>query len=133
MTAHPGFGDVLRAAVAGPAVMLVIPLHNTLAEAFGPSNVFAAHVSSEGFVRLSEYLWDYLQKDPSGTPRPIATGPYPGSAFYSSTGTYELVRTCNTWTAEALRVAGLPVRATGVVFAGQVLEQVRDLDGVAGK
>lgn len=131
MAAHPGFGDLLGAVVAGPAVMLVIPLEVTPAEAFGPSNVFTVHVSPEGFVRLSEYLWDDLQKDPSGTPHPIAAGPYSRSAFYPSTGTYEIVRTCNTWTAEALRVAGLPVRSTGVVFAGQVLEQVRQLDSPA--
>jgi len=98
MAAHPGFGDVLRAAVAGPAVMLVIPLDVAPAEAFGPSNVFTVHVSPEGLVRLSKYLWDYLQKDPSGAPRLIAAGPYFGSAFYSSTGAYEIIRTCNTWT-----------------------------------
>ena len=34
---------------------------------------------------------------------------------------------CNTWTAEALRVAGLPVSATGVVFAAQVLDQLPPL------
>jgi len=54
----------------------------------------------------------------------IGTGPYPQSVFYTSTGTYNLGHTCNTWTAEALRVAGLPVNAAGVVFAGQVLDQL---------
>ena len=38
-----------------------------------------------------------------------------------------LTYTCNTWTAAALRVAGLPVSEAGVIFAGQVLDQVRPL------
>ena len=74
--------------------------------------------------RLSQFLWDYLVSEGNGTPRRIGTGPYPQSAFYASTGTYNLGHTCNTWTAEALQVAGLPVSPAGVVFAGQVLDQL---------
>ena len=54
-------------------------------------------------------------------------GPFPQSFFYASTKTYDLTHTCNTWTAAALRVAGLPVSEAGIVFAGQVLDQVRPL------
>ena len=41
--------------------------------------------------------------------------------------TYNLGHTCNTWTVEALHVAGLPVTTSGVVFAGQVLDQLPPL------
>ena len=67
--------------------------------------------------------------DKEGPPRRIGAGPYPQSVFYASTGTYNLAHTCNTWTAEALRVAGLPVNAAGVVFAGQVLDQLPSIIG----
>jgi len=127
MAATPDFGDLLKAAVSGPAVMLVIPLDGPPADTFGPSNVFAVPVSSEGLARLAEYLWADLQKDPTGVPRPIAAGPYVGSAFYASTSTYEVLHNCNTWTAEALHLAGIAVSADGVIFAGQVLDQVRKL------
>ena len=53
--------------------------------------------------------------------------PFPQSIFYASTGPYNLGHTCNTWTAEGLQVSGLPVSAAGVVFASQVLDQVRPL------
>jgi uncharacterized protein with von Willebrand factor type A (vWA) domain len=39
----------------------------------------------------------------------------------------DLGHTCNTWTAEALRTAGLSVNASGVLFAGQVLDQLPPL------
>ena len=107
--------------------MLVIPLQISPEAAFGASNGFSIPVSQEGIGRLSEFLWDYLAADEQGTPRPIETGPFPQSVFYASAGTYNLSHTCNTWTAEALRVAGLPISAAGVGFAGQVLDQLRPL------
>ena len=124
MAKNPGIGDLLRAATPGPAVMLVIPLQISPEAFFGASNVFVLPAPPEGIQRLSQFLWEYLDKDETGAPRRIGTGPYPQSFFYISTGAYNLSHTCNTWTAEALRVAGLPVSATGVVFAGQVLDQL---------
>jgi uncharacterized protein (TIGR02117 family) len=119
-----GLGDLLRAAVPGPAVMLVIPLETSPEAFFGASNVFLLRAPPNGTQRLSQFLWEYLVIEENGTPVRIGTGPYPQSVFYASTGTYNLGHTCNTWTAEALRAAGLPVNAAGVVFAGQVLDQL---------
>ena len=119
-----GIGDLLRAAVPGPAVMLVIPLETSPEAFFGASNVYGLPAPTNGVQRLSQFLWDHLVSEGNGTPRRIGAGPYPKSIFYASTGTYNLGHTCNTWTAEALRAAGLPVNAAGVVFSGQVLDQL---------
>jgi uncharacterized protein (TIGR02117 family) len=127
MVRNPGIGELLRAAVPGPAVMLVIPLQIAPEAFFGASNAFVIPVSPDGVQRLSQFLWGYLAMDKEGSPRRLSTGPYPQSLFYASTGTYDLGHTCNTWTAEALRVASLPVSAAGVVFAGQVLDQLPPL------
>ena len=130
MATQPGFGDLLRATAPGPSVVLVIPLAAGPADVFGVANVTAVPVSAEGLARLSDYLSSYLEKDSSGSPRRIADGPYRGSSFYASTGTYSVFYNCNAWTADALRVAGLPVSASGVMFASQVLEQVRRVEAV---
>jgi hypothetical protein len=66
-----------------------------------------------------------LAKDAEGVSQRVGTGPYPGSVFYASTGTFDLAHTCNTWTAEALQAAGLPVSSAGIVYAGQLLDQLR--------
>lgn len=123
MAPDPGFADLLRALVPGPAVMLVRGLHRSPVEAFGATNVYAVPISKEGMHRLSQYLRRYLDKD--GTLSRVGDGPYPESAFYAAGGTYDIGNTCNTWTAEALNVAGVPVSAAGVVFAGQVIDRVR--------
>jgi len=127
MTADPGLGDLIEAAIPAPAVMLVIPLDVAPREFFAGSSVFTIRTSQEGLDRLSRFLWGYLEKDLQHIPRRVDDGPYPGSTFYASTGTYSLGNTCNTWTAEALRISGLPVSASGVVFAHQVVAQVQGL------
>jgi uncharacterized protein (TIGR02117 family) len=129
MAENPGIGDILRAATPGPAVMLAIPLQISPEAFFGASNVFVLPAGPEGIQRLSEFLWSYLAVDKAWPPRRIGTGPFPQSVFYPSTGTYNIGHTCNTWTAEALHDAGLPVNATGVVFAGQVLDQLPSIIG----
>jgi hypothetical protein len=124
MAQNTSVADLLRAAIPGPAVMLVIPLEVSPEAFFGASNVFALPAPQDGTQRLSQFLREYLVTEEDGTPRRIGAGPYPQSVFYASTGTYNLGHTCNTWTAEALRAAGLPVNAAGAVFAGQVLDQL---------
>ena len=124
MARDPGLGDLLRAAVPGPAVLLVIPLQVSPEAFAGAANVFAVPVARRGAERLSQFLWGYLAKGAEGTPRRIGAGPYPGSVFYASTGTFDLAHTCNTWTAEALRAAGLPVISVGVIAADQLLDQL---------
>ncbi len=127
MAQNPGIAELLRAVVSGPAVMLVVPLEISPQIFAGATNTFALPISRDGVERLSELLWNDLAKDEEGVPRRVGAGPFPQSFFYASTKTYDLTHTCNTWTAVALRVAGLPVSEAGVVVAGQVLNQVRPL------
>ena len=127
MAPNPGLADLLRAAVPGPAVVLVIPLSVSPEAYFGAADVWPIPVSPDGVARLSRFLWDGVQKDRSGEPIRAGAGPFPQSIFYAATGTYDASDTCNTWTADALRAAGLPVTAAGVVFAGQLIDQLPPL------
>jgi uncharacterized protein (TIGR02117 family) len=131
MAPHPDLADALRAALPGPAVMLVIPLGVAPTAYLGPGAVWALPASRAGLARLSQYLWDDVAKDRGGAPVRAGPGPYPRSVFYVSTGTYDASHTCNTWTALALRAAGLPVTAAGVVFAGQLTGQLGPLSAAA--
>lgn len=128
MAPNPGFGDLVGAVMPAPAAMLVIPIDHAPPEFFtAESSVFAIPAAQEGLDRLSRFLWDYLDTGSKDEPRRIGDGPYPQSAFYASNGTYSLGNTCNTWTAAALHVAGLPVSSAGVLFASQVVAQARGL------
>jgi hypothetical protein len=70
-----------------------------------------------------------LAKQPDeATLTPYANGPYEGSLYFSAIPQYSAFHTCNTWAAEGLSAAGLPVESAGVVFAGQLWGQVRRLE-----
>ena len=125
MAQNPGIEDFLRAVVPGPAVMLVVPREVSPEISAATADTFVLPISRGGVESLSEFFWNDLAKDPEEVPRRVGAGPFPQSVFFASTKTYDLTHTCNTWTAAALRVAGLPVSEAGVVFAGQVLDQVR--------
>ena len=116
-----GLVEAMRALSPGPAVMLVIGLS---AAPVPSDNASAVYISRQGIARLLQWLWNELAKDAAGQPHRIAAGPYRQSLFYAATGSYDMTHTCNTWTAEALRVAGLPVRAAGVVFAEDITAQL---------
>lgn len=82
-----------------------------------------------GAKRLSEFLWNAVAKTELGGPMLISEGLYPGSLFYAASHAYDLSYTCNTWTADALRSAGLPV-ATDVMLAGSLIQNVAVMKGV---
>jgi len=82
-------------------------------------------VTSDGINRLDDYLAYSLQKDAQGKFEPVAPGPDLDSEFFASGLSYDAFHTCNTWTAEALHVAGLPVSYHGVIFADQVWGQLK--------
>ncbi len=124
MARAPTFGDALSALLPGPAVLLVTPLYSPPQVSRAGAQVFEVGLSEAGADRLSTYLWAAIEKSADGTPRRLAAGPDPGSVFYVATGTYSATYTCNTWTAESLRVAGIPVSPAGVVFASQLTDQL---------
>jgi hypothetical protein len=117
--------DMVAALFPGPGAILVTALRAPPADAFGADHVVQLPLSPAQLDRLTSFIWDNLPKDPRGLPLMIADGPYPGSLFYASSATYDLAYTCNTWTADALYVAGLPISPDGVVFASQLMRRVR--------
>jgi len=119
--------DMVGALFPGPGAILVTALRAPPADAFGAGHVVGLQLSLAQLDRLTGFIWDDLRKDPRGLPLVIADGPYPGSIFYASSATYDLSYTCNTWTADALHVAGLPIRPDGVVFASQLMRRVRSV------
>lgn len=124
-----GVGQMLRALLPGRGAILVTALRAPPEAAFGPADVVRLALPPGGAAALDRFLRDSLT--PDGAPPdaaiapPIAPGPYPGSRFYAARAAYSGLFTCNTWTAEALRAAGVPVAAAGVLFAGQVMGQAR--------
>lgn len=106
--------------VPGPAAIQVTGLNVPPSAAYEPEAVTVMPLPPGGARALSDFLWNDFEPDAAGGPRLIAPGNYPGSQFYAARSKYSLAHTCNTWAADALHAAGLPVDGEGVVFSGQV-------------
>jgi len=138
-----GFGDrhyllsrergpmtLLSALLPGAGAILLTILRDTPAAAFGADNVVRLGVSPQGLAQLRKFLGDAVQTDSSGAPVGLGDGPYPGGLYFGATADYAGFYTCNTWTADALRAAGIPIHGP-VLFAEGVMGQVRQAPGVA--
>jgi uncharacterized protein (TIGR02117 family) len=133
-----GFGDrrflltrdrsplsMLAALLPGRAALLITALRTEPEAAFGATHVVRLHVGEADLARLRERLWREFGHAAGDQPVLLADGPYPGSLFYAASATYSGLYTCNTWTADVARAGGLPMPATGVLFAGQVMGSAR--------
>jgi hypothetical protein len=120
---EPSTVDAFAALLPGPGVILVTALRVPPEAAFEPADVVVLPVTENGLDRLAAFLAAELQED--GEVRRLARGPYVGSRFYATSRRYSAAYTCNTWTAHALQVAGTGVAASGVLFAGQLMDRAR--------
>jgi uncharacterized protein (TIGR02117 family) len=125
-TRRKWIGDWLLALLPGRGAMLVTGLRTTPQEAFGTANVVQLGLTDPQFSRVEDYVNRSFVLA-ANAPVWIANGPYRGSLFYASTRTYDLLDTCNTWTAAALRHAGLDVPVAFTLFSGQAFRSARHL------
>jgi hypothetical protein len=116
-----GFGAMLGALLPSQSALLLTALSATPAQAFGQRSVVVLPVSRTGLDGIEAAIWHEFEVSAAGEPLLLAEGSYPGSVYYAARDTYYGLYTCNTWTAETLRAGGLPMPATGVLFAGQVM------------
>lgn len=139
-----GFGDqrylmakdrnapVLLAALwPGRGMILATGLTAPPPDAFGASQVIALAVTARQERDAQAFVWQSLARGPTDTAdgpvESYARGPYEGSLYFTAKPKYSAFHTCNTWAAEALQAAALPIHVVGVVFAGQLWVQVRRL------
>ena len=123
-------GDALRALFPAPAAMLVTPLDQAPSSNPTGSQVFPVGLTTAGVQHMADYIWAAFDQPINGIPGRFGFDRDPGGIFYAAHGTYSATYTCNTWTADALRAGGIPVTSAGVVFAGQVTNQ---LDAVSDR
>jgi uncharacterized protein (TIGR02117 family) len=78
-------------------------------------------LTPDQYRRLAAHIRGSFALDPGGKPIPLLGRGYgPADIFYESHGRYDASRTCNEWTGEALRAAGV---RTGIwtPFSGSIM------------
>jgi uncharacterized protein (TIGR02117 family) len=125
LATHENLIHLLLAPLPGAGLLLVTGLQDTPADVYGAEHLLALPLRQEQIDAVSSFVWSSLQQNDQGKVPPYLPGEYPGNVYYPSSRTYFGLYTCNTWTAEALHSAGLPVHSAGVLLAGQVWGQAQ--------
>jgi Protein of unknown function (DUF2459) len=123
---HRNAGTMVAALWPGAALVMVTSLHaSQLQDVFDEDHVVRLAVTAQQMSSLQSFIARSLALH-DGAPVPVVPAPLDG-AYYESARRYSAVYTCNSWAAEALQAAQLPIDSTGVEFAWQLWHQVQRL------
>jgi uncharacterized protein (TIGR02117 family) len=127
----PGLGLAFKAAFwSSRSVLHVAGFKGSVESYFRGSEIASVVVSDESFQRLVQFVSaTFLRPQPMAPDQVPSSGPH--GRFYRATGRFHLFRNCNTWVAEALQSAGLPVRPALAFTAGNLSYQTRRLATMA--
>jgi len=122
------FPNLLAALWPGDGVILVTALRGTPQQAFGSAQVAELTLPVREATAAQRNIVESLAMQ-DGLPQSDGSGAYEGSAYWRASRRYSAAYTCNTWAAQVLAAAGLPLRVHGVVFAAQVWRPAVQLAG----
>jgi uncharacterized protein (TIGR02117 family) len=89
----------------GPSVMHVWGHAEPKLQLGAKFDLKQVNLSKIEYLRLSQFINDSFQRSAAHQTTYLQPGFYPNSGFYEAKGSYSILRNCNAWTAEALRVA----------------------------
>lgn len=126
---NQGLWGTLRAGLwSNPSVLHVAGVRGPLAENFPASELIELTLPRDGFERLVRYIHDAYDRAGAPAAAPLGPGLYGDSRFYPAWEPFNLLRTCNVWTARGLRGAGLPVRDS--ITKEGLMSQAREIGKV---
>ncbi len=108
-----------------PSVLHVVGFNGPPEQEFPESQVIRVGLSPEGFQQLCAFMDRAYAHTASGRTIPLGPGLYGESEFYRANGSYYFPKTCNSWTASALRSAGCPITPLWSVTSGNVMSQAK--------
>lgn len=127
-----GLGLALKAAFwSSGSILHVVGFKDAVQNAYPSAEIIEIPLSEEGFQRLVKFISDTFSRPHPPAPAEARPGLFSNGRFYAAEGKFSLLRTCNTWVAEALSTAGLPIRPSYVITAGNLSDQLRPF--AAGK
>ena len=118
------FTAVKAALWSAGSVMHLVGFSDTVEQFYRGATVTELRLSRTAYNRMVEYLNETFARDNSLGRARAAPGLFAYSRFYPATRNFSLLRTCNTWVAEALEQAGLPISSGFVITAGNLRSEL---------
>jgi uncharacterized protein (TIGR02117 family) len=105
-----------------PSVMHVAGFRGDVEEMFPHSDIVSLRLPRSDFEFLVEFVSNTFDQSDTDD---LGPGLYGDSRFFRAKGNYYFPKTCNVWTAKALKHAGLEMRTYTSMTAESVLKQAR--------
>jgi uncharacterized protein (TIGR02117 family) len=109
-----------------PSVLHVVGLTEPPGRVFASAEVVRIDLSVHDFERLIAFIDDTFDRGDGQRAPVIGPGHYAISFFYPAEGRFHMLNNCNTWVAEALHAARVPVVPFFAVTAGSLMAQARE-------
>jgi uncharacterized protein (TIGR02117 family) len=123
---NPGVGLALKAAFwSSGSILHVVGFTGPLEKFYPGGDIIDVSLSEEGFRQLIKFISDTFSRPHPPSPAEARPGLFLHGRFYDAEGRFSLLRTCNTWVAEALSAAGLPIHPGTVITAGNLSNQLK--------
>lgn len=106
-----------------PSVMHVAGFDGKVNRVFASSDIIQVSLSNEQFHKLCKFVSSTFERTENGESIPLRPGLYGQSTFYRAKGNYYAPKTCNVWTASALKSAGCQIIPQLAVTADNVVSQ----------
>ncbi len=122
----PGIGLALKAAFwSSGSILHVVGSSGALENVYPGVEIIEIGLSENALQRLIQFISDTFARSSPDTPAEARPGLSQGGSFYPAKGNFSIFRNCNTWAAEALNAAGLPVNPHYVITAENLASQLR--------
>jgi uncharacterized protein (TIGR02117 family) len=122
---NQGLWGTLNAVLPSPSVLHVAGFRSSPPDDYRANEIIELTVPVDGFGRLVRYIHDAFERAGAWPAAALGPGLYGESRFYPARDSFHLFRTCNVWTAQALRVAGLPFHDS--ITMGGLMSQAREM------
>ena len=125
---HSGFFAAIKAGLwSSGSVIHLVGFSGALEQVYRGAEIIELRLSLDAFNRLRESLSKTFFRTQGSSRAPAAPGLFPNSRFYPATPKFSLLRTCNTWVAEVLEAAAVPISPRTVITAGNLAGQLAPL------
>jgi uncharacterized protein (TIGR02117 family) len=122
---HAGVLSALKAALwSGGSVLHVVGFTGSVETFYHGAKFTELGFNAQGYDRLISYISETVSRPAPNMPAQPSAGLFLDSRFYPASRDFSLLRTCNTWVAEALEQAGLPISPRYVITAGNLQSQL---------
>jgi uncharacterized protein (TIGR02117 family) len=118
------FAAIKAALWSGGSVMHLVGFADAVEHFYRGATITELRLNATAYDHLVDYIDETFAREKSLGRARATPGLFSNSHFYPSNRNFSLLRTCNTWVAEALERAGLPISSGLVMTAANLHTQL---------